>query len=567
MNDYLSWFETFRQSKDYQFLHTKPIAYFCAEYALSDSLPSYAGGLGVLAGDFIRELSDQKIPAVAVGLFYRSKYGVIDPQEKARKELFPPNPEEHGVKPVLDQDNKPLLIKIPIHDHDVIAKVWLWQKDSIPLYLLDTNIEQNSPTDREITIQLYDARKEIRLKQEIILGIGGFRLLEALKIEPSIYHMNEGHSALLALEIIRHEMHKHKIGFTDAQALSAHHVLFTNHTLVSAGNEVFSNELFTMMLSRYASQLEIPVTEIVALGEIPESHSFSLSVFARRLAGKVNTVSKLHGKTAAAMWGISDVESVTNGIHLPSWDKITTTNLVQAHKENKKALLAYIQEKTGKQWRENELLLGWARRMVRYKRPLALFGELERFIYLASKVETPIKVVMAGIPHQSDDEGRELLSTLQELIKNNFSESVVYLSGYNVTLAKLLTSGCDVWLNTPVVGSEACGTSGMKASLNGTLACTTKDGWVDEIDVTKIGWLVNSDIIHDDLHDVLEKQIVPQYYASNKSKWEDLMKSGRQVIQDNFSATKMLKDYIERLYLPILTTSYEHYSSSAIIHV
>lgn len=562
MNEYLSWFETFRQSKDYQFLYTKPLAYFCAEYALSDSLPSYAGGLGVLAGDFVRELADQKIPSVAIGLFYRSKYGMIAlPQEKAKKELFPPNPQDHGLHPVLDQENNPLFIKVPIHDHDVLVKAWVWQKNSIPVYLLDTNIEQNSPSDREITIQLYDARKEIRLKQEIVLGIGGFRLLEALKIEPSIYHMNEGHSAMLALEIIRHEMHKRKIGFTDAQALSAHHVLFTNHTLVSAGNEVFSNELFTMMLSRYASQLEVPVTEIVALGEIPESHSFSMSVFARRLAGKVNAVSKLHGKTAAGMWGVREVDSITNGIHIPTWDSVKDKNLSEAHKESKKVLLKTIQEKTGVQWRENDLLLGWARRMVRYKRPLALFGELERFMYLAKKSETPIKVVMSGVPHQSDDEGRELLVALQEHIKRDFPESVVYLSDYSVTLARQLTSGCDVWLNTPVVGSEACGTSGMKACLNGTLPCTTKDGWVDELDMTNMGWGVNSDTIHDDILDVLEKQIVPLYYSANHSGWENFMLNGRKVIQDKFSATRMLKEYIERLYLPILTTSYQHYSS------
>lgn len=562
MNEHQSWFENFRQGKDYQFLHTKPIAYFCAEYAISDTLPTYAGGLGVLAGDYIRELADQKIPAVAVGLFYRSKYGAVDvPDSKVKKELFPPNPEEHGLIPVVDDNHNPLIVKIPIQDHDVLAKAWLWQKNSIPLYLLDTNIEQNTPADREITYQLYAASKETRLKQEMVLGIGGFRLLEALQLQPSIYHMNEGHSALLALELIRHEMEKHKVGFTDAQLLSTHHVLFTNHTLVMAGNEVFSDELFSFMLNRYASELEVPVAEIMALGAIPESQNFSMALFARRLAGKINGVSKLHASNAAKQWKDKEVKAITNGIHLPTWDKVKKEDSIwDVHQENKRQLLRIIYQQTGEDWDENTLLLGWARRFVRYKRPLALFGELDQFIHLAT-TDKPFKVVMGGIPHQSDDEGQALLTELQTMIKKELAHHVVYLSDYNVALAKLFTSGCDVWLNTPVIGSEACGTSGMKASLNGVLACSTKDGWLDEIDLSKIGWGINSDIIHEDILTVLEKQIIPAYYSSDRSIWRKYMINGRSLIQNDFSTTRMLQEYFEQLYLPILTTSYEHYAS------
>ena len=561
MNNHLSWFEQFRQTKDYQFLHNKPIAYFCAEYALSDTLPSYAGGLGVLAGDYVKELADQQIPSVAVGLFYRSKYGVDLTVEESKKELFPPNPTDHGVTPVLDKDNNPLLIKVPIQDHDVWIKAWKWQKNSIPVYLLDTNVEQNTPSDRAITLQLYAASKETRLRQEIVLGIGGFRLLEAIGVQPSIYHMNEGHSALLALELIRHEMQKHKVGFTDAQALSTHHVIFTNHTLVSAGNELFSNDLFTLMLTRYASELEVPVEEIVSLGRIPDSQTFSLSHFASRLAGKINGVSQLHTKHLLKALGDKPVVPVTNGIHLPTWDMLGPGDVWQKHQEKKRQLLQLIQQKTGQQWGENELLIGWARRMVRYKRPLALFGELERFLHIANNQQMPVRILFAGIPHQSDDEGRELLKELQQLIAQHFSTTVVYLPDYNVSLAKVLTSGCDVWLNTPVIGSEACGTSSMKAALNGTLLCSTQDGWVDEVDLRDRGWIVNSDTVHESLLDVLEENIIPQYYAGDHNPWKSSMQRGRALIQQDFSTTRMLKDYFEKLYLPILTTSYEHYAS------
>jgi starch phosphorylase len=442
------------------------------------------------------------------------------------------------------------------------VKAWLWEEGTIPVYLLDTDVTENTPADRAITYKLYDSDKETRIKQEMVLGIGGFRLLEKLNIQPSIYHMNEGHSALLDLEIIRHEMQKRKIGFKEAQALSTHHVVFTNHTLVPAGNEIFNNELFTLMLNRYASELGVPVTEIAALGTISESHSFSLSLFGLRFAGKTNAVSKLHAEEASKTWSGYTFEAVTNGIHVPSWDKVPTdTSLITAHAENKKNLLRYIEQKTGIAWKENDLLLGWARRIVPYKRPLALFGELERFKKIALSTERPVKVVMTGIAHQGDHEGRTIIQTLKDMIEKDLKGAVVFLPEYSTTVAKYLTSGCDIWLNTPVVGSEACGTSGMKASLNGTLTCSTKDGWVYEVAISEIGWELESDIISKSVLDVLENEIVPSYYNADRSGWEKKMQNSRTLIQTQYSATRMLKEYFEKLYLPILTSSYAHYLS------
>jgi starch phosphorylase len=211
------------------------------------------------------------------------------------------------------------------------------------------------------------------------------------------------------------------------------------------------------------------------------------------------------------------------------------------------------------QWGKNELIIGWARRMVPYKRPLALFSDLQRFVQIAKTAGKPVHVIMAGLAHQSDDSGREILSQLQHMIANELKGSVIYLPHYNTTIAKMLISGCDVWLNTPVVGSEACGTSGMKASLNGTLPCSTKDGWMDEVNLSEIGWSLESDTITDSLLNTLEHEIVPAYYGDDKSKWETLQKNGHELIVNQFSATRMLKDYFEKTYLPIITTSYEHY--------
>lgn len=561
--DNKTWFETFRNSGDFTFLQKKPIAYFCIEYALSDMLPTYAGGLGVLAGDYVKELHDQQIPAVAVGLMYHSVYGAYGIIHGEAEKIA--NPEEHvelQLQPALDKNKNPLVIRVPIRDKDVFVKAWIWEKDTVKVFLLDTDLPENDPADRGITYKLYDSDKEIRMKQEMVLGIGGFRLLEALEIEPSIYHMNEGHSALLDFEIIRHEMKKRKISFQEAMRMATHHVVFTNHTLVPAGNEIFSYELFALMLEKYALDLEVPIIELAALGSIPDVRSISLSLFGLRFAGKINAVSKLHAEEAAKTWSGYTFEAVTNGIHIPTWDKTASQeNILSKHSENKKILLQYIKEKSGEEWKENELLLGWARRMVPYKRPLALFEDLERFKRIAYNADKPVKVVITGIAHQGDSEGREIIRKLHEMVEKELIHALVFLPTYSTTVGKLLTSGCDIWLNTPVVGSEACGTSGMKACLNGTLPCTTKDGWVYEINVPDVGWELQSDMVSKSVLDVLENQIVPQYYSNDKSPWEQKMQKARTLIQNEYSATRMLKEYFEKLYLPIIKSSYEHYLS------
>jgi glycogen phosphorylase len=558
MNDINNWFEGFRASKEYGLLRDRPVAYFSVEYALSDLLPTYAGGLGVLAGDYVRELSDRRIPSVAIGLFYQSKYGALDvPHKQVVSRLL--SPDEQGLRPVLDENNKPLILQVPIEDHDVFVKAWIWQQNSIPVYLLDTDVEENSHVDRQIVYQLYDDDKETRLKQEIVLGVGGYRLLEKLNIQPSIYHMNEGHSAMLCLEIVRHEMQKHKIGFKDAITLASHHIVFTNHTLLAAGNEIFSNELVTFLLNRYASELEVPIADILALGEIQDSSSFSMSLICLKLAGCVNAVSALHAKEAVKNWSDYKFDFITNGIHIPSWDKTAGRELSIAHKENKKILLEFIKKQTGQDWRENDLLIGWARRMVRYKRPLSILGNIPRLKSLM-KEGRQIKIVMGGIAHQSDGEGRKTVDQIKEIMQKELPESAVFLDDYNATMAGVLTGGVDLWLNTPVVGSEACGTSGMKASLNGALALSTRDGWIDEINTADIGWDINSESIEESILDVLEYDILPLYYGEDRGKWENLMKNGRQLILEKFSTGRMLKEYIEKLYLSIISSSYEHYS-------
>ncbi|MBP9719052.1 MAG: alpha-glucan family phosphorylase [Candidatus Levybacteria bacterium] len=558
MNTDTDWFASFRTSKEYALLFSRPIAYFSAEYAFFEHEQTYAGGLGVLAGDFLREASDQELPVAAVGLYYKEGYLYHEAfsNEAVLKHTITKLPEEVGLIPVVTETGERVIIEIPMADKTLYAQAWLKKLGSVSLYLLDTNISQNDVTSQNITQRLYTGDKEIRFKQEMVLGIGGMRLLHTLNINPIVYHLNEGHSALLSYEILHHEMTRHKKGFLEAITQSKQRIVFTNHTLIAAGNDTFSKEMVSALLMGYAQQLQIPVEDLLSLGIVQDTSIFSMTSLALRMAGKVNAVSNLHAQKAAEIWSDHTMMAVTNGIHIPTWNCIKNDErLIEEHAANKKVLLSYIAEKTGQQWKEETILLGWARRMVAYKRPLALFEDIQRFIVTARNKGREMNVVLAGQAHESDEEGGKTLAKLQEMITNELKGTVVYLPHYTMSLAKMMTSGTDVWLNTPVVGFEACGTSGMKACLNGSLPCTTDDGWIHGVNLYGIGWMLNSDHINQSLLDTLEKNIVPLYY-DQKQQWQENMKHSRELIFNEFTATKMLRHYIEFMYKEAMDTQH-----------
>lgn len=530
---------------------TRPIAYFCAEYALSDELQIYAGGLGVLAGDYVREAGDSGLPFVAVGLYYSGGFvhkelsnegRVVDLHNGKR-------PEDAGLTLVKDETGAAVKVKIPIAQSIVTAQVWLYECKSAKVFLLDTKVSENSEADQRITETLYITDKEVRLKQEIVLGIGGLRALLSMDIHPSFYHLNEGHSALLIYELIHHEMKEHNLDFDGARARVRERVLFTNHTLVTAGNDVFSNDLVSLLLTKYAQEIEIPVKQLVDLGLVQQSSTFSMTILAMRAADRVNAVSKLHAKKAKEIWSDHPMTPITNGIHLPTWDRVGENEMWSQHQVNKQKLLQVIKEQTGMQWGENDLLLGWGRRMARYKRPLALVERLKQFGEMARDSSRPIRVVFAGIAHPADTDGKELLEELQYRLSSDLSGVAVYLPHYNLELAGLMTSGCDVWINTPVVGFEACGTSGMKAALNGVLPLSTRDGWMDEVEMYGIGWALTDNDLTQNMLDTLSDQILPLYYEKNQSgipeQWVAMMKNARQLIKNEFSMSRAMKQYLE----------------------
>lgn len=539
----------------YSDLEKEPIAYFSAEYALFGNSHLYAGGLGILAGDYFLEMTEQDFPVVAFGLLYR--------QAKAHVESY-------GLTQVLNNVGDPLTIIIPIGDRDVLIRAFVFQKGRARLFLLDTDVDGNHPEDVAITNVLYDENRDVRLMQEIVLGIGGMRFLRELGIHPSVFHMNEGHSAFLALELIRHEMRRHNLNFATAYQYARQHIVFTNHTLVPEGQEIFAIDKVNYMLHRFAEDIEVALSVILSLGKFHEKDSskelFSMTSLALNMSYKINAVSVLHSIKAGVLWKDYQISAVTNGINVPRWDSIgdgdskvykndvddaggSVEKLWQKHQENKRHLIDEIKKQTGVVFDENILLLGWARRFVEYKNPLAILSDVARFKKIAEKTGQQVRIVFSGPVGLDQRQTNPFLKTIMDYAENELRDILVFLPNYNLELAKILVAGCDVWINTPHVGREACGTSGMKACLNGNLPLSTRDGWIYETDLSQIGWVVD-DVVGKDPLTILESEIAPMYYNS-QNEWKTRMKDSRDLILEKFSTTRMLIEYADKLYLPV----------------
>lgn len=554
IKDQTDFFKEFKKSEEYEILGKAPVAYFCAEYALESAFPTYAGGLGILSGDYIRETAKQGFPLVAVGLRYQNGQSVLS-QEEDKKEII--------LKKVLDKNGLEVIVSIPIDHRNVNAKSWLWEEGDAKVYLLDTDIEENDPRDRGLTKNLYDMDRDIRLKQEIILGIGGFRLLAALGYHASVYHLNEGHSAFLALELIRHEMEHQKVGFKEACEYAQKHILFTNHTLALAGQEKFAPEKVAQFIEMCAKDICLDSNEIATLG-LPSSDTniFSMTTFSFRLSAKANTVSKIHYENAKLVWPEEFMDNVTNGIYIDRWDKIKNSseeNLLTSHLENKQKLINLVKEKTGQIWGENDLVFVWARRLVSYKQPMFLFNNIEKLVEITKNSPVPVRIIFAGPTIPGD---RSFQDQLEIIFKEKLPGAAVFIPDYNIELSKVLTTGADVWLNTPIIGTEACGTSGMKAALNGTLSLSTSDGWINEVNAEDVGWVTKNSNNNDEMLNLVRDEIIPTFVEHLKdphnSVWVNKMARARNLIINQFSTTRMLREYIEKLYLPIMAQKHSH---------
>lgn len=633
LKEVVTKFEHYKNEKSWyegQKKKTKDVvAYFSMEYGMDVSLPIYSGGLGILSGDHMKTSSDLGLPLVGVGLLYRQGYfKQYLNADGFQQESYPENDWYNmPVHQCKDKSGNPVKISVDMASELIIAQLWEVKVGRASLYLLDTNIEENTEANRAITATLYGGDKETRIRQEILLGIGGIRALRALGINPAVTHMNEGHAAFLGLERIREYERDFKFSFAEAvQALWPTNI-FTTHTPVPAGNERFGIDLMEKYFRIWAQDLKIEWHHFLAYGrEKPEDHQepFCMTVLALKFSAYSNGVSKLHGEVSRDMWkaiwpGLSvdevPIKSITNGVHPRTWisnnmldlldryfgprfydepanpeiwdriERVSDEELWRTHDRRRDRLVVFARDRLKRQMKRNgvretmlsraddalspyALTLSFARRYATYKRGNLLLRDPERLLKLLNDSERPLQIIFAGKAHPHDIPGKGLIKEIVHFSqKPEVRSRIVFLEDYDMTMARYMTSGSDVWLNTPRRPLEASGTSGMKAGMNGVLNCSILDGWWDEAANPDIGWAIGKgeeyldEELQDEveskaLYDLLEREIIPMFYNRGRDglprEWIKRMKQSIREVGSEMSSHRMVKQYAEEFYIPAL---------------
>jgi starch phosphorylase len=605
----------------------QPTAYFSTEFGLHETMPIYAGGLGVLSGDHLKGASDLGLPFVAIGFLYTQGYFSQHISEDGWQEAryvrlkF----EELPVLPFIDVNGNPLTVTVELPGRNVEARLWEIRIGRIPLYLLDSDVEGNTPSDRELTSRLYISDLDARISQEIILGIGGVRALRALGYNPDVWHMNEGHSAFMVLERIR-ELVAAGNSFEKAAENVRSATIFTTHTNVPAGSDEFPLWLVDKYFSYLWPQLGLNRDQFIDLAHhsLPWGETFSMPILAMSYSTKRNGVSELHSKVARKMWNFFwpnlkedevPITHITNGVHTGTWlarrlnslydrylgngwkehvddpetwekiENIPDGELWTVRRHLKRKLTIYILERAREQWLTSNvhpvqviasgalldpyaLTIGFARRFATYKRANLILHDLNRIMEIINRPNQPVQIIFAGKAHPADEPGKLLIQEVYRAVKKAESGGrLVFLEDYDMNLARYLVQGVDVWMNTPRRPNEASGTSGQKAALNGVLNLSVLDGWWREGFNGSNGWTIGdeqdreSNELQDEadassLYDILENKIIPLYYEDRSadglpSDWIAVMKDSIRTLTPRFSIQRMVKEYTERMYLPI----------------
>jgi glycogen phosphorylase len=616
------WF----QSRKGHSLHQ--VAYFSPEFGVSEALPIYSGGLGVLAGDHLKAASDLGVPLVGVGLLYRQGYFRQELNADGwQQERYPDlDPHAMPLTLLLDDQGAPLKIEVDLAGARCVAQLWCAQVGRIPLLLMDCDVEENEEEERVITDRLYGGGTEHRLRQEIVLGIGGVRALEAAGHHCDVFHSNEGHAGFLGLERIRRLVTAGQLTFHQALEAIRSATVFTTHTPVPAGIDVYDGQLMDRYFSTFVKECEITFEELMSLGSpVPVTadralqSTFNMAVMGLRLAGRANAVSKLHGEVSrtifSALWpdvppDESPIGSITNGVHTSTWlgpelrevmdrrlspgwtetsakwkkiEEVPDAELWRARERARERLVYMVRDRLRKQllhrgisegelsWTQevfdpSVLTIGFARRFAQYKRGTLLLSDLDRFKRLLLSGDRPLQFVIAGKAHPLDDGGKQMI---QQLVHFSADPEVrgrfAFIEDYDMEIARTLCQGADVWLNNPRRPLEACGTSGMKAALNGTLNCSVLDGWWDESFDGENGWAIGTPEVYSDpdlqdrveasaLYDLLEREIAPRFYERPEGpvprRWVERMKSSVASLGDFVTADRMVRDYVTTLYEP-----------------
>jgi starch phosphorylase len=582
------------------------IGYFSLEFGLSEALPIYSGGLGILAGDHLKASSDLNLPLVGVGLLYRWGFGRqrITP-EGQQSEVYVENRPELLPARRVELGGAPLRVEAPIGKETVQIGVWRVQVGRVPLFLLDTDLEENPPHLRSITDRLYVPEADRRLRQEIVLGIGGMRALKALGIAATVFHMNEGHSALVGVERIRELRGERQLTFEEARLVARAGIVFTTHTPIAAGSDFFDPGLVWDLLGPYLSQTGLSFERFMDLGrERPGDPRGQLvsTYLALRLADFSVGVSRLHGAVSRRLWkdawpGIKETQvpigAVTNGVHLPTWvaddlaeilrecvglnwselkpgdprwagvDTIPDASLWQLHRNLRKRLLDYASDKNDAALDPEALTIAFSRRFAPYKRATLLLSDRKRLARLLGDAKMPIQLIFSGKAHPADGPGKALLHDIVEFARSE--ARVTFLEDYDIEVARHLVQGADVWLNNPRRFLEASGTSGMKAAANGVLNVSVLDGWWDEAYSPEVGWAIPSGATLDRqgtddlaeaeaLYRLLERDVAPAYFDRGPdgvpNRWVTMMKASIKRLAPEFSAGRMVLDYFDEAYAP-----------------
>ncbi len=607
---------------------TPDIAYFCMEYGLDASLQIYSGGLGILAGDYLKESSDMNVNMVAVGLLYRYGYFTqkITPQGNQVAEYNAQDFLKIPAEPVTGKDGKWITISMQMPGRMMHARIWKVMVGRTDLYLLDTDFEANEEQDRQITHQLYGGDWENRLKQEILLGIGGIRALRVMGIRPAIYHCNEGHAAFIGLERLREFMQEGKLDFSEAMELVRASGLFTTHTPVPAGHDAFEESLLYKYLGHYPARFGIDWNTLLALGKVnvdDKGERFSMSILAANCSQNVNGVSMLHGKVSQDIFARMyrgylpeelHVSYVTNGVHYDTWaskewkalharvfgpefhthhyDKrcfggiynVSDEEIWSTRKILKAELIRIVKARLSdpeisshyspsqiveikENLREDVLTIGFARRFATYKRATLLFSDLEWLDLIVNNPQRPVQFIFAGKAHPADGAGQELIKHIIEISKMpKFLGKIVFVPGYDISLAKRLVQGVDVWMNNPTRPQEASGTSGEKAAMNGVMHFSVLDGWWVEGYRPDSGWALPQERTYDDqnyqneldaatIYSIIENQIAPMYYRKDYAsgishEWIGYIKNTIAHVASEFTTNRMMEDYCIKFYQP-----------------
>jgi len=536
------------------------VAFFCAEYAIDNDLPTYAGGLGILSGDILNTAATQHFPMVGVGILYKGKqflqHITANGLEEKRDSEF-----DHDTSFLRHTTikGKPLIFYLPAPTGSVAVKSYhIRLSDSTVLFFLSTDVDGNPPEWISDMDSLYAGDAESQVRQQILLGVGGVKLFETLNINPTVYHINEGRPCFIIWEIAKQIMEKNGCSYEEAWMNAKNKIVYTNHTLVAAGNLSYPEEIVRKWALPYAEEYGTETHTLIKEGLI-NPQTFSITFFALNISHKHSAVSKIHTEYARKQWPNYEWIAITNGVHHLRWQDSDFRNkdlsdqaLWDLHMLKKKELSETVIKRTGFGYNPERLVVSWARRLAEYKQPKIIFQDIQRLKNILSNNDKPVQLLFAGNSHSADPNAKGIIEDIIKLFASELSGHAIFIPNYNISLANHMVSGSDLWLNTPKGNLEACGTSGMKAASNGILNCTVMDGWTYEVSWDGIGWTLDPDNVAESFYQKMEKEITQLYYLRDEnklpSKWIEMMRKSIKMAE-NFSSDETFEKYKELLYV------------------